>query len=82
MNAYFVSLRSLVDKWFAPTLSMPAHVTDVGRLLRNRVRYVRLEGRTSSGALAIVFFRHVDGSWSVFPPAPELPTMCPGLLAK
>jgi hypothetical protein len=81
MDTNCISLRSQVDKWLAPTMSMPARVTDVGRLIKDRSRYVKLEGRTNSGPLTIIFFRHVDGSWSVFPPAPNSPTMCARLFA-
>jgi hypothetical protein len=75
MNSNGGSLRSLVDKWFAPTLSMPARVTQMGRLVETHGRYVRLESCTSAGPLTIVFFRHEDGSWCVFPPVPALPAM-------
>jgi hypothetical protein len=76
MNNNCDSLRSLVDKWLAPTLSMPARVTQIGRIFATHGRYVRLEGCTSTGPLTIVFFRHGDGSWCVFPPVPALPAMC------
>ncbi|MFL9913775.1 hypothetical protein [Paraburkholderia sp. RL17-337-BIB-A] len=76
MNSNYVSLRYLVDKWFAPTLSMPARVTQIGRMLATHGRYVRLEGCTSTGPLTIVFFLHHDGSWCVFPPVAASPAMC------
>ncbi|ASV96885.1 hypothetical protein CJU94_01060 [Paraburkholderia aromaticivorans] len=76
MNTDCVSLRSLVNKWFAPTRSMPVRVTQTGRVLATHGRYVRLEGCTSRGPLTIVFFRHDDGSWFVFPPVPASPAMC------
>lgn len=82
MNANCISLRSMVDKWLAPTLSMPAHVTRIGRLIKSGGRYVMLEGRTSNGPVAIVFFRQLDGSWNVFPPARGLPTMCTRLFSE
>lgn len=81
MNGNDISLRALVDKWLAPTLSMPARVTQVGRLLATHSRYVRIEGRTANGPFTIVFFRHGDGSWCVFPPATSTPAMCPRLNA-
>ncbi|SAL17930.1 hypothetical protein AWB68_00537 [Caballeronia choica] len=68
MNSNYISLRSLVDKWLAPTRLMPARVTQVGRLLANRARYVRPERHTSGEAITIIFFRHDDGSWCVFQP--------------
>nr|WP_082855557.1 hypothetical protein [Paraburkholderia phytofirmans] len=76
MNSNCVSLRSLVDKWLAPTLSMPARVTQIGRVFATHGRYVRLEGCTSTGPLTIVFFRHEGGSWCVFPAVPASPAMC------
>lgn len=81
MNGNDISLRSLVDKWLAPTLSMPARVTEVGRLITTHSRYVRIEGLTSSGPLTIVFFRHGDGSWRVFPPVRATLAMCTRLVA-
>ena len=82
MNSNCVSLRSLVDKWLAPTLSMPARVTQIGRMLATHGRYVRLEGCTSTGPLTVIFFRHDDGSWCVFPPVPSSPAMCGRLFAN
>ena len=76
MNGDGVSLRSLVDKWLAPTASVPARVTRLGRLVTTRSRYVQLEVSTTRGVLAIVFFRHDHDSWDVFPPAAASPAMC------
>jgi hypothetical protein len=75
MDSDHVSLRSLVDKWFAPTLSMPARVTRIGRVFETHGRYVRLESCTATNPLSIVFFRHDDGSWCVFPQVPASPAM-------
>ncbi|WP_234825198.1 hypothetical protein [Cupriavidus necator] len=30
--------------------------------------YVQVEVEQASGALSLLFFRHADGSWCVFPP--------------
>jgi hypothetical protein len=76
MNSNCFSLRSLVDKWLAPTFSMPARMTQIGRVLATHGRYVRLEGCSSTGPLTIIFFRHEDGSWCVFPPVLAPPAMC------
>ncbi|WP_321924740.1 hypothetical protein [Paraburkholderia guartelaensis] len=81
MNGNEITLRSLVDKWLAPTFSAPARVAQVGRLFATHCRFVRIEGGTSSGPLSIVFFRHDDGSWCVFPPARTAPAMCHRLIA-
>lgn len=81
MNGSDISLRSLVDKWLAPTPSMPAHVTQFGRVLATHSRYVRIDARTSGGPLTIVFFKHGDGSWCVFPPLRTTPMMSPNRVA-
>ncbi|MFP3562659.1 hypothetical protein [Paraburkholderia sp. SIMBA_030] len=71
MNSGQMSLRLLVDKWLAPTPATPVRVTRFGRTSANRKRYVRVEALRSTGLLAILFFRHDDGSWCVFPPSIE-----------
>ncbi|WP_233837782.1 hypothetical protein [Paraburkholderia sp. ZP32-5] len=76
MNDTIIPLRTLVDKWLAPTGASPAHVVHTGRMALTRARYVRLEGTISSGALSIVFFRHAKGCWDVFPPVAQAPAMC------
>ncbi|MCC8404878.1 hypothetical protein LJ655_23895 [Paraburkholderia sp. MMS20-SJTN17] len=81
MNDTVIPLRTLVDKWLAPTRTTPAHVMHTGRMAATRARYVRLEGAISSGPLTIVFFRHGNGSWDVFPPVVESPAMSARFLA-
>lgn len=68
MKTTAYSLRSLVDKWLAPSQRTPAHLVQIGRTPVARLRFVRFEGKTSAGCISIVFFRHDDGSWCVFPP--------------
>lgn len=70
MNGNALSLRSLVNKWVAST-AYSAHVTH-GRLSATRRRYVCVEYGSAKGRLAILFFRHDDGSWNVFPPTGDL----------
>ncbi|MPW23720.1 hypothetical protein GCT13_45265 [Paraburkholderia sp. CNPSo 3157] len=81
MNGNGISLRALVDKWLAPTRSIPARVIQVGRFGSSGVRYVRLEGQMATGPLSIVFFRHGDRAWDVFPPMPSSPAMATRIFA-
>jgi hypothetical protein len=60
MNTTQQNLRSLVDKWLAPTAATPVHVARFGRLGSNHRRYVCVEASHPSGMLAIFFF-----AWSV-----------------
>jgi hypothetical protein len=75
MYAAEKSLHWIVDKWLAPTAAMPARVTRVGRSGLQRRRTVCVEMLRPGGLLSLVFFRHDDGSWNVFPPAVERPAM-------
>ena len=75
MNEHRTSLRSLVDKWLAPTPSTPGCVTHFGHIASLHLRYARLVGGAATAPRAIVFFRHDDGSWYVFPPLQVRPAM-------
>jgi len=75
VNTGQMSLRMLVEKWLAPTPAMPAHVARFSRTSTNQKRYVCVEALHPTGLLSIFFFRHDDGSWCVFPPDTERPTM-------
>jgi hypothetical protein len=68
------TLHWAVDKWFAPTPAMPAHVVRSRRVWMH-CRCVCVEAMRPSGLLSIFFFRHNDGSWNVFPPARARPAM-------
>lgn len=75
MNVTEKSLHWIVDKWLAPTPSMPARVTQVHHDRSLQQRFVRVEAVRASGLLSIIFFRHDDGTWNVFPPASPRPAM-------
>jgi hypothetical protein len=77
MNIAERSLRLLVEKWLAPTLSTPARVTQFSRTRSNHNRYVRVEVLCAAGPVGIFFFRHDDGTWCVFPPEIEHLAMRP-----
>ena len=80
MSACENSLRWLIDKWLAPTSTMPVRITRFSRTRMNHGRYVRVEAMRDGEPFEIFFFRHNDGSWRVFPPAIERPTLrtvCP-----
>jgi hypothetical protein len=81
MSSDVTSLRSLIDKWLAPTSVSPISLTRMSYPKARPVRCVRVESLRASGSLAIFFFRHDDGSWCVFPPASERPTMRASLQA-
>nr|WP_234480921.1 MULTISPECIES: hypothetical protein [Paraburkholderia] len=70
MNIAEKSLRFLVEKWLAPTSATPARITRFSRTGSAQSRYVCVEARRPKGPIALFFFRHDDGTWHVFPPAP------------
>jgi hypothetical protein len=69
------SLRSLIEKWLAPTATTPVHLTRCTVSNSSRTRCVLARSSASENSLAIFFFRHDDGAWRVFPPAPRKPEM-------
>jgi hypothetical protein len=74
MSATEMTLHWAVDKWLAPTPAMPARVVRLCHTQLHR-RYVCVEAMHPGGLLSIIFFRHDDGSWNVYPPALARPTM-------
>ncbi|NPT55971.1 hypothetical protein [Paraburkholderia elongata] len=62
------SLHSQVEKWLAPAPATPVRVTAFSRTRLGGRRYVCVETSSPSGAHALFFFKHDDGSWCVFPP--------------
>lgn len=71
------TLRTLVDKWIGVTNGI--RVTHFSHGRDNRYRFVRVEGALDESPIALIFFRHDDGSWCVFPPARMRPAMNLGL---
>lgn len=69
------SLHRLVDKWFGPSLATPLRVVRVKNSGAQRSRCICVEGQRPLGRLSILFFRHGDGTWRVFPPSNSGPSM-------
>jgi hypothetical protein len=69
------SLRKVVESWLGAEAGNGFRITRVSRSRRKLWRYVCVESVRKDGAMALVFFRHDDGSWCVFPPAPRRPVM-------
>ena len=67
------SLRTLVDKWIGATSSV--RVTQFNHRRDEQYRFVRVEGASNEAPIALIFFRHDDGSWCVFPPERRRPAM-------
>lgn len=69
------SLRFMVEKWLVMAPAMSVRVVRGSRTRSNRGRHVRVEASLSTGSLEIYLFRHGDGTWDVFPPDVERPSM-------
>ncbi|MGF6991892.1 hypothetical protein [Paraburkholderia madseniana] len=67
------SLRSVVEKWLRPTPAAPARVSDFSRMAIGGTRFVRVEVSRQERRVSFLFFRHIDGTWNVFPPATPRP---------
>jgi len=67
------SWRSAVEKWLPPCSTTAIRVTRFSRTRASRWRYVCVEMQRPINPVALLFFRHDDGTWCVFPPeAPRL----------
>ena len=75
MSAAGRSLRWLIDKWLTPVPGRPIRLSRFSYSTANELRCIRVESLLATGPLEIFFFRHDDGSWRVFPPAPKRPMM-------
>lgn len=69
------SLRAMVLHWLAPNPVSEVRITEFRNRRARHECYVRVEAFREGGAVALFFFRHEDGAWQVFPPAPARPTM-------
>ncbi|TDN61935.1 hypothetical protein [Paraburkholderia sp. BL10I2N1] len=65
------TLRFLVEKWLAPAPTTPVRVTRFSCTSSDHRRHVRVEALRPEGSVVILFFRHGDGTWRVFPPDTE-----------
>ncbi|WP_118181615.1 hypothetical protein [Paraburkholderia phosphatilytica] len=61
------SLRWNIDKWFGPACRDRIIVTRA-KGVTSAARYVCVREKDSDGEIALFLFRHMDGSWDVFPP--------------
>lgn len=75
MSTVEKSLRMVIEKWFDPTTVSRVRLSRFGRAWLNGNRVVRVETLPLESSIAIFFFQHRDGTWRVFPPEPERPSM-------
>lgn len=75
MDSTGKSLRSMIEKWLAPTSGTPIRLTRFSRTRSSRGQYVCVEISRPAGSLAVFFFRHEDGTWRVFPTEAKRPAM-------
>lgn len=73
MHADGYSLRWLIEKWFGVQSYGTYRLTRSPRVHSSLGRCVCFESIGAGHAIKIFFFRHDDGSWSVFPPASKKP---------
>lgn len=75
MNTGEKSLHLLVQKWLAPMPTLSVRVVKFGRTRKDNTRYVHVEVLGPNGSHTMVFFRHDDRCWCVFPPQTMRPSM-------
>jgi hypothetical protein len=64
------SLRAVVERWLSHMQATQVSFARFGCDEWGRRRHIRLDIHRPDGDVAIHFFRHCDGMWRVFPPAP------------
>lgn len=69
------TLHFLVEKWLAPAPTTPVRVTRFSCTHSSLRRHVRVEALRPEGPVVILFFKHADGTWWLFPPYTERPAM-------
>lgn len=70
------SLKCLAHHWLAPGPSEPIRVREVRRKAGGVGScVVRVEASKLAGNVEMLFFRHKDGFWYVFPPSNTHPCM-------
>lgn len=69
------SLRLMVEHWLFPERANQIRVTRFRNRRSARECYVCVETFNATGAVAMFFFRHADGTWRIFPPSRERPMM-------
>lgn len=76
MASAATSLRLLVKRLLASEFIAKVRVT-WSRIRRSaRARDAYAETFNVAGQVAMLFFRHQDGTWRPYPPSPERPTTC------
>jgi hypothetical protein len=69
------SLRSIVQNWLSPKPEAPVRVTEFKKGKLGSGCYVRVETTRGSSTVSMLFFRHRNGLWCVFPSRAEQPSM-------
>ncbi|MEX3934851.1 conserved hypothetical protein [Paraburkholderia piptadeniae] len=69
------SLRAQIEKWFGSAQPLSIRVSRALGDLRMMSGCKCVSVSQTSGPYAIVFFRHGDKSWRVYPPTATRPTL-------
>jgi hypothetical protein len=69
------SLRGQIEKWFGSAQPISIHISRAQGQLHAMSGCKCVSVSQTSGPYAIVFFRHGDKSWRVYPPTATRPTL-------
>jgi hypothetical protein len=67
------SLRLMVEQWLAADSTTDVRVIEFKNRRSSQQCYVCVEKVKAGGPITVYFFRHKDGTWSIFPPRQERP---------
>ncbi len=73
MDSSKYSLRLLVKKWLPGDGAISIRIVRRGSSLGSVRRCVRVQAQRPGGLLSLLFFRHDDSAWYVFPPETARP---------
>ena len=69
------SLRMQIEKWFGCARWTSIHISRASRTFASGARYGCVTVSQRLSPHVIVFFRHNDGSWQVYPPSVRQATL-------
>jgi len=69
------SLRELIEKWLGATSAGPMRILLMRRSRIGGTRCLHIQAQRSADTVTLLFFRHENGNWQVFPPEAAQPAM-------
>lgn len=69
------SLRLMVEQWLSPDAAKKVRVTEFRHRRSTQECYVCVQTVRDGDRVTMLFFRHKDGTWRIYPRDPARPSM-------